>query len=280
VAHHGKLRVATLNVHEFVPAGKSLYGPGSLKALRNVAAWIRKTDPDVVVFNEIDDNGPGGKRLVRPINRLKQLVNGTDSAVTESFHRNKNGDAMGDAIITRHGVKIEHNFQAKLPNGARHMQRGLGIATLKTPDGDHATMMYAHFFAHKQYQHARNLQFQYVSKLVKQLNETGSAYVRDSETGKRVHVQVDKKAPIIFAGDLNQQTAAANKKMRNSTMTNAIQQAIRNGERKHIAAAPSHGRNRIDHIYTTHDAHVKFTYVRGVAHHATDHRGVVANIRY
>jgi endonuclease/exonuclease/phosphatase family metal-dependent hydrolase len=294
----GKARVMTLNLHKLIPASKSLKNSNeSFKALKDVADFIKKQNPDVLVLQELDNDvtGPKAKSGVnKQLERLAKLVGATDSAMGLRTY-NKKGNGFGNALITRNGFKIDDNVSVALPvdeQARNHTPRTVGIADVIAPDSStHVNVLYTHTtpFKDKHAKDAREAQIDKMAKLVKDLKD-GKLRVRDVNTNCMVNFESSANAATIVGGDFNVGQRAADRLERGTGLKNVIDLAKDRGRANDgTYLKRENGKTkvgeRLDHLYFSSGTKVSDAFVRTVTKKrvhdkvgVTDHRAVIADV--
>lgn len=296
----GKVKVMTINVHKFVPGSKERRegkrSTESMKALQDVADFIKKHNPDVIVLQELDNDVTGKEAkhgVNRQLDRLAKLVGATGKAMASWKHM-KGGNGYDNAIITRNGFKIEENVSVKLPVSKKAKNdnpRSVGVADVVAPDRKtHINVLYTHTTPHgdKGAKKTRAAQLKLINKLVRDLRD-GTMRVRDLTTNKMVTFRSKKNAATMVGGDLNATQGFADRYLeKNTRLRNVIDMARNKGRANDGTILKKKGKvgSRIDHWYFSKGIKVKDAYVRTVTEKrvkdkvgVTDHRAVIAELK-
>ena len=300
VRFDGRAKVMTLNVHKFVPASKDRKeGPNSTEsfaALKDVADFIKRENPDVIVLQELDNDVTGRDAkygVNKQLARLAELVGATGKAMAPWKHM-KGGNGYDNAIITRNGFKVDENVSVKLPVNGRAKNdnpRSVGIADVIAPDKKtHLNMLYTHATPHGDAgaQKSRAAQLSYMAELVKDLKD-GKLRVRDLSTNRMVNFRSAKNASTIVGGDLNTGQRTADRYLERGTGLRNVIDLAKNKRRADDGTILKRGGRvggRIDHLYFSKGTRVRDAYVRTVTEKrvkdrvgVTDHRAVIADVR-
>lgn len=265
------LRVMSLNVHRLVPKGVDRYNVNeSRDALLDTAAWINEVNPDVVMLQEVEnDSRPDG--LGDQLAQLSELVGATDARMAARTGRAS--AQIDNALITRNGVEIRTagNIELK-PGGAQN--RSTGIATIHTPAGADATVLFTHLNPGVEGRETRHEHLLYLATLVHDLRTHGVTTFQSRDTREAARFEGDVDDPIIIAGDFNAHADEIDPLLACTGLVNA--DAASEGARR-----PGFG---IDNIYATegvrvldtHKATVPALHVQG--HPVTDHPSVIADL--
>lgn len=299
VRFDGKAKVMTLNVHKFVPASKERTegkkSTESFAALKDVADFIKRENPDVVVLQELDNDVTGRDAkygVNKQLDRLASLVGATGKAMSSWKHM-KGGNGYDNAIITRNGFKVDENVSVKLPVSGQAQNdnpRSVGIADVIAPDKKtHVNVLYTHATPHndKGAQKSRAMQLDYMADLVRDLKD-GKLRVRDLTTNKMVNYRSKANAATIVGGDLNAKQSTADRYLEKKTGLRNVIDLARNKRRADDGSLIRSGGKiggRIDHLYfgkntRVHDAYVKTVPEKRVKDRTgvTDHRAVIADV--
>ena len=249
------LRVMSVNI-------RSLRGAVGLveerDALNQISSTIKRIDPDVIVFQEVDSR-TSRSRGADQIGQIAKQVGATDSQFVKSS--DKFGGGYGQGIIVRHGLTIDGSADAHaLP--ARTDDEEHRIATesrIKLPDGRRFTMVGTHVTTVG------------VSR-AGQLAELESIV---QQAAQRHH------DPVILAGDFNDTPAHVDPVLTRNGLVDALTAAgVRPGtpERQSFITG-----SEIDHVFVTPGVGVRQAWITGlgmagVVEPATDHRAVVTDV--
>ncbi|MFZ9889023.1 MAG: endonuclease/exonuclease/phosphatase family protein [Myxococcota bacterium] len=298
----GNVRVMTLNIRKLVPASlERREGPDateSLAALRDVAAYIRKKDPDVIVLQELDHDvaGPQSRHGVpAQLDRLAALVGATSKAMAPAQF-DRRGNAYDNAILTRNGFTIEDNISVPLAvntrRGGNTGARSVGVADVVAPDGEtHMNVLYTHTSPHAEGAGDRRVQLQQIARIVDDLRDGELSAPDVTRNGERVTLHSARGAATVVGGDLNTDKARADRGLRKGKagLENIID-GVPAGQRRRAAAgsfirADGQIGARLDHLYVSRGVDVLRALVEAVEANevrdrrgVTDHRAVIAAV--
>lgn len=281
-------RILTLNIHKLVPASKKRTDAAeTTAALRDTAAWIRKQDPDVVVLQEVDDDraraGKGG--VNEQLRRLSKLID-ADGASMAAGMKTAEGDLYDNAIMTRNGFKLRQNHSADLPDKEYFMDRALGVADVRTPEGQDLTVLYTHTTTRGFSNNDLQAQLDAIGGAARTIRATGKLQYDDSVTGASRVARNLSRDNVVLAGDFNALAPRVSAAIGPDALRDAADdpQILADPARAQAAHAPSHKDRRIDHIFVAPGMQVDDTFVEDVTANevkndgVTDHRGVIADV--
>lgn len=298
VSFDGSVKVMTINIHKLVPGSlvrkEGKHSTESVRALRDVRDFIKKQNPDVVVFQELDNDvrGKSAKHGVpAQLAKLARGVGATGSAMASATGK-KGGNGYDNAIITRNGFTLDEVVDAKLPRVTRASNdraRSVGVADVVTPGGQqHVSVFFTHATPHADGARDRAKQLKAIAAMTRGVSD-GSLTVRDAQTGKRVKLSTDRGAPVIVAGDLNATQRVADRFLEGSGrkgdpgLTNVLDMRARHAG--HNRRGATNGHHRIDHVYASDGFDLIRSSVLAVPERrvhdpvgVTDHKAVVAEL--
>lgn len=170
VSHQGSARVVTINLQGGVPYDPAdeaaTEGAGrdkeSIQALRDVAAYIKSIDADVVMVNEIRQSSQQGRAgIPRQADVLYHLLGADSVAFAPTYapgaSKKFGGDTtVGNAVFTRNGYSIDKAVVADLQNSdvvdkdtpnervVSYQNNNAVIASIATPSGEQLTAISTH----------------------------------------------------------------------------------------------------------------------------------------
>jgi len=291
------VRVMTINIHMAVPDGLSLDPRNeNLGALQDVAHFINKMNPDVVMVQELR-NRPvltGGAGLGDAVSVLAHLMKATQMAYTPAIRGEVKdgkfghyGAHYGTAIYTRNGFTIKRAVNIALPNntedGKAVEPRSAGIAVVSPPKG-HArfTVISTHLSVEEAA--LRKKQLGALAAIVQSIRARGGFTYQAAMSGEKRRVGGFPRT-IILGGDLNQQQETSDAVLKGSGLTH-VNDFLADKKKADIPTVTDNiGRtHRIDHLYVTdiEATDVVVAAVPGRVYTAgapTDHKAVIADVR-
>jgi endonuclease/exonuclease/phosphatase family metal-dependent hydrolase len=241
----------TVNIHMGVPEGLPLSPANeSLEALRDVAAFIKKANPDVVLVQEVRDRpAPAEEGLENAATLLGQLMGATGIAFTPALDDGKR--RYGTAVYTRNGYTVEKFVNAALPNTGEEVEpRSAGIVAVRGPDGDAALTVISTHLAHRPQEDAalRDAQLGTLGNIAESIRVTGSFTYTPAQKNTEETAE-DFPRHVVLGGDLNQTQAPSDAVLRKAGLVHVNDNA---GAGDLPTALAGDGTpHRIDHLYAT-----------------------------
>lgn len=282
------MRVVTINIHQGVPGSLPLGDENEdIRALQDVSEYIRKTNADVVLMQEVDDDRAreGKLGVTDQFTKLSAMMGANTAHMTPAV-LHANGDRYGTAIFTRNGFSLTRTFNVDLPN-ALHENRSAGISEVRAPGGSTVTVVNTHLANGRKGAADRVVQIAEISRAIESIRATGAATFTEALTHKRLTVNGLPQNAVIFGGDLNSASPPVDRAVSKSALHNTMfdPDIMRDPVKRNKARKPTSGNNRIDHIYLSNTMSLTDTWVDDVPTKAlpkgpvTDHRAVVADIK-